>query len=683
MTTLRTLMAALALALAAVAAQADAPRTLTAADLWAVERVGAPEVSPDGRWAVFPLTKFDVAANRGTTNLMLMDLRAGTLRQFTRHDGSDGSPAWSPDSRRIAFVSRRGDGPAQLYVMPVDGGEPRKVTDLPVGVAAPQWFPDGERIAVWLQVTPGFDGDFGALAGTLRERRASRVTARVTENRVYRFWDRWLTDGDTQRLFAIEVRGGTATDLMPGSDIMRAVQGNPSYRIAPDGSEIAISMNSAPPPYPSANSDIFLLTPDGSGTMRNITADNPASDSGPVYSRDGRYIYYGRQARTDFYADNTRIVRYDRRTGQHLVLTGEVDLSFSNWSVSENGRMLYALAQHDGAVSIFSLPAAGGRVNEVHRGGGIAGLRLGPGDTLLFTRSSFTQPAELFSVSRNGARARQLTTMNAEALDGVRFGQVESVTYPGADGAQVQMWVVYPPDFDPSRKWPLLVQIHGGPHGIVGDDFSFRWNPQAFAAPGYVVIAPNFHGSTSFGQAFTESIHGNHADLPYRDVMKAVDFMLERGYIDESRMAAAGGSYGGYLVSWIAGRTDRFAALINHAGVYNLMAQFASDVTLHREAAYGGSPWDGREAVERWSPATQAENFVTPMLVIHGERDYRVPVTQGLEVYGVYQGKGVPARLVYYPDENHWILNPQNSIHWYGEFHGWLERWLGMGPTPP
>jgi dipeptidyl aminopeptidase/acylaminoacyl peptidase len=285
-------------------------------------------------------------------------------------------------------------------------------------------------------------------------------------------------------------------------------------------------------------------------------------------------------------------------------------------------------------------------------------------------------PADIYTVDFRGRNFNQLTTVNNDILSKVRFGEVENVTYKGADGADVQMFIVYPPGFDPSRKYPLVLMIHGGPHSVFGDQWHYRWNSHLFAQPGYVVALPNFHGSTSFGQEFAESIHGSHADKPFRDIMKATDYMIERGFIDETRMAATGGSYGGYMVSWIAGHTDRFACLVNHAGVYNIHMQFSTDYTWYRPHQYSGSPWENFDRLQSANPAMFAHNFSTPMLVIHGEKDYRVPVGHGLLVYGIYKRMGIDARLVYYPDENHWILSPLNSIFWYKEVHNWLERYL-------
>jgi dipeptidyl aminopeptidase/acylaminoacyl peptidase len=295
----------------------------------------------------------------------------------------------------------------------------------------------------------------------------------------------------------------------------------------------------------------------------------------------------------------------------------------------------------------------------------------------VFQLHGISQPPELAVVGLDGTGFRRLTHINDGLVSQKKWGKLEEFTFTGADGDEVQMFVVYPPGFDAKKKYPLVHMIHGGPVGTFGDAFSFRWNPQAFAAPGYIVPMVNFHGSSSFGQKWVESILGAHPDRPFTDVMKATDFLIAKGSVDEKRMAAAGGSYGGFLVNWIEGHTDRFKALVSHAGVYSLLGQSASDAYYGRQHSYGGYPFTNLENIERWSPDRYAKNFSTPMLVLHGERDFRVPVTQGLAIYGVLTTKGVPARLVYYPDENHWILKGQNSKHWYGEVLGWLARWLG------
>ncbi len=650
-------------------------KNFTATDLWEMERIGSPSVSPDGKFSLFTITTYDIESNTSSTHIHLLNNERGEMKQLT-FTGRESSPFWSPHGDKIGFISRREGGTAQLYIMESGWSEAKRITDLPVGVFGPKWFPCGERIAFAANIHPDYNGDFEKLENILKEQKESKVTAKVTEKVMYRFWDRWLTDGFFPRLFSVETSTGEVTDLMPGTSNYFEMMGGVSYDISPDGEEIAVSMNNTPPPFEKLNYDIFLLKTDGSGDMKNITEHNPADDINPVYSPDGNYILYGEKEIADFYADRVEMVVYDkrRRTGNNI--TSGIDLSCEQWQWSPDGRTIFFHAQHEAKKAIFSVPVNGGRHTMIFGEGNNNNLKPSGNNRLLFTHDNLNKPADIYSIDTRGRDLRQLTSVNNEILDGLQLGNIENVTYKGANGVDIQMYIVYPPGFDPGKKYPLVLMIHGGPHSIFGDQWHYRWNSHLFSEPGYVVAMPNFHGSTSFGQEFAKSIHGSHADLPFRDIMKATDYMINRGFIDETRMAATGGSYGGYMVSWIAGHTDRYACLVNHAGVYNIHMQFSADYTWYRPHQYGGSPWENFETLQSANPAMFAHNFSTPMLVIHGEKDFRVPVGHGLLVYGIYKRMGIDARLVYYPDENHWILSPQNSIFWYGEFHDWLDRYL-------
>ena len=649
----------------------------TAEKMWQMERVGSFDVSPDGTKAVFPVTVYDIEANTPSTDLYLLDIEAGTTRQLT-FSGREGSPIWSPDGTQIAFVSRRHGGPGQIYLLNLKGGEAKKITDLPVGVFSIKWFPQGDRIAFGANILSEYNGDFDKLKQLIDKKNNSKVTAKVTENTMYRFWDRWLTDGYFPRLFSVDVNTRKVTDLMPNTANYFNMMGGVSYDISPDGRQIAVSMNSTEPPFDNLNNDIYLLPTDGSGTLVNITPDNPANDLNPVYSPDGEYILYGRQNIYHFYADKVEMVKYSRNNFTFTNLTSDIDLSCANWIWSRDGRIIFFHAELNARNAIFSIPANGGEYTKIFGEGTNGNVRIAGsrGRDLLFTHNNLNMPNEIFRIDQRGRNLTQLTRFNEERLAKLNFGEVKDVTYKGANDADVQMFIVYPPDFDPDKKYPLVLMIHGGPHGVFGDNWHYRWNAHLFAQPGYVVALPNFHGSTSFGQDFAISIHGEHANKPFEDIMRGTDFMIERGYIDETKMAATGGSYGGYMVSWIAGHTDRFAALVNHAGVYDLHLQFASDYAGNRGYQYGGTPWENFDVLNSQNPSQFAHNFKTPMLVIHGELDYRVPVAHGFLVYGIYKSMGLEARLVYYPDENHWILTPQNSIYWYEELHNWFERFL-------
>lgn len=657
-------------------------KPITANDLWAMKRCGSVAVSPDGKSVALVVTEYDVEDNSGNGDIWLTSIDEGNPRRFTTGESSEGSPQWSPDGSRLAFVAKRGDDEySQIYVIHVGGGEARAVTDMPLGASAPRWLPDGRRIVFASRMIPGFETDLDSLRAEVKRRKESKVTARITENRFYRHWDKWLTDGYYPHFYLLDLETEEMTDLTPGYDKYWRAGWNADYDVSPDGEEIAFSAVAHPAPFDSLLWDVYLLKIDSPGETASITEDNPANDTAPRYSPDGKYILYGRQEIVGFYADRTRLTRYDRKTGEKVELAQRFDRSPRGWRFSPDSRTVYFTAQDKGGTSIFSTPMKGGPVVEVFSGGTSSNLEVAGSKTLVFLHEDLSHPAELYSVRTGGGRGSKLTSFNDEILDRVEMGIVYEHYFEGAGGDEVQMFVIYPPGFDHSKKWPLLHLVHGGPHGIFGDYFHYRWNAQLFAAPGYVTAMVNFHGSSSFGQDYTDVISGEWGDKPFTDIMKATDFLIDTGVIAESRMAVAGGSYGGYLVSWIGCKTDRFACIINHAGVFDLVNQFASDYTMGRERSFGGAPWTDLEGLLRWSPAHNVENYVTPTLIIHGEKDYRVPIGQGLEAYGILKGKGVDAKLVYFPDENHWVLSPQNSIFWYNEFHAWLDKHIGEEAT--
>ncbi|HEY2955412.1 MAG TPA: S9 family peptidase [Candidatus Eisenbacteria bacterium] len=649
------------------------PRAFTAEDLWAIPRVGAPAVAPDGRLLAVPVTTYDLEKNEGRGRIWLVPAAGGEPRALTAPEHSSLQPAFSPDGRELAFVRKADKGKLQLFLMPVDGGEPRKLTDLPLGVFDPSWLPDGSGIVFAAMVLKGhFTPE--ATAAELERREKDPVKAHVTEDRLFRYWDTWLTTGEVPHLFLHDLASGKLRDLTPDSTLwFDWMEPTGQYDIAPDGSEIALAGISFYEDRSIVRSAIYTVPLSG-GALRCLTSDHPADDARPRYTRDGRSIVYGMQHDPFFYADRVRLMRYDRAARKHEPLLEDWPLSPMHWEVAGDGTVVLE-AENAARVDLFAL-RPGETPRPLTSRGSVSGPSVARDGRIHFTLQSLSAPAEVHACAADGRGLERVTRFTEPAAARFGLGEVREIEFEGAYGETVQMFLVLPPDHQPGRKVPLVQVVHGGPHGISGDQFHPRWNAQLFASPGYVVALVNFQGSTSWGQDFAERIQGAWGDRPFQDVMRATDLLVAGGVADETRMAACGGSYGGYMASWIEAHTDRFRCIVNHAGVFDTLSQYASDVTQGRDRSFGGEPWDGLEAIDRYNPARFAKGFATPMLVLHGEKDYRVPVTQGLECYGMLKAKGVPARLVYFPDENHWVLKPQNSLLWYREVHAWLKRWL-------
>lgn len=672
-----------------VAGFAADKRPITPQDLWAIKRLGSPALSPDGQTVVFTLQEWSIEKNKSTQNLWLVDVAGGEPRRLTTAASSDGSPVWSPDGTRIAFTSRRGDDEANaLYVIPVGGGEAEEILELPYSISNPRWMPDGQSIVVSTSVIPELAGkmeaaDLAAMKKEIKRRKDSKMTAKVTEDRQYRFFDQWLTDNLAHRLLLVDVAAKTFRDLTPGYKELFQTSGTVNYDLSPDGKTIAVTMNSTPRPYATGlNNDIYLLPTDGSGTLKNLTADNAGADTNPKFTPDGRGLLYARQETSYYNGEFTKLWRHDLATGANQPVTDHLDYALSDPEFSPDGRTLWLTAEDKGVSPIFKLNADGTGLTAVYADGTSSGLVVN-GATAVFLNDKITRPNELFVLDTATGQTRQLTRINEAFMAQLDLGKVESYWFKGANGADVHGWLVLPPGFDPNKKYPLVQLLHGGPHTMNGDGWSYRWNTQVFAAAGYVATWVNRHGSIGFGEKFCQSILNEWGDKPFDDVMKSTDYLLARfPNIDPDRLAAAGASYGGYMATWILGHTDRFKAIINHAGVNDLVTQYGADVTQFGfTKVLGGTPWENPEGMARNNPTTYAKNFKTPMLVIHGQLDYRVPYGNGTALYAILQSMGVPSRLVIFPDENHWVLKPQNAIHWHWEMQSWLSRYIGGQPT--
>jgi dipeptidyl aminopeptidase/acylaminoacyl peptidase len=647
---------------------------LTFDDLVAFGRVSDPQISPDGGSVAFSATKVDVAKNAGNSDIWVMPITGGAARQLTQSEKRDNNPRWSPDGKKLAFISNR-DGSPQVWILEVASGEARKLTSLSTGADGVIWSPDGKHLAFVSDVYPDCPND---ACNDKRDKaaEASKVKAKIFDRLLYRHWMSWK-DGKRTHVFVVPAEGGTPHDLTPGDfDAPPFSLGGPTdYDFSPDGTELCFAKNTDTVEATSTNGDLWTV-PVAGGQARRITA-NPAYDGSPQYSPDGKFIAYRAQRRPGFEADRFEIMLFDRAAGTSKYITANLDRSAEGLTWAPDSRAVFFTAGDEEYSSIYRVGVNGEAPARVTGKIYSDEVRVSPdGKTLIFTRQSLSKPTEIFRANADGSSAKQLTAVNDEALNRIAFGAVESVSYKGADGANIQAWLVKPPAFDASRKYPGIFLIHGGPQGVWADSFSYRWNLQMLASRGYVVFAPNPRGSTGFGQKFTDEISGDWGGKVYQDLMNGADYMAQLAYVDRARLAAAGASYGGYMANWIQGHTDRFRCLVSHDGVYNLASMFGATEELWFPLwEMKGAPWDNPALYERWSPSSFVKNFKTPMLVVHGELDYRVPVTQGFELFTALQLMKVPSKFLYFPDEGHWVLKPQNSQLWWQTVQDWIDQW--------
>ncbi len=645
-----------------------------------MHRVSDPQISPDGNWIVYSVATPDKEANQLVSDIWIVATSGGEPKQMT-NGGSDDRPRWSPDGRKIAFLSGR-SGTKQIYWISVGGGEATRLTSLSGGAANELWSPDGKTIAFVSRVYPDCK-DEACNAKRDADKAKSKVKARIYTKLLYRHWTEWW-DGKRSHLFVIAASGADARDLTPGADYdipPFSLGQSEAIAFSPDSAEIAFTANTDKDEATSTNGDIFTVALEDGPEPKRIT-DNPADDWGPKYSPDGKWIAYRAQLTPGYESDRWRLFLYERSTGKHINLTEQFDEGITAFDWLADSKTIYFEAQEKGELPIYAMGIAPGDApHPVMTDGDYGDFELSrDGREIAFTRTSFTFPPEIFVAGSDGKDIHELTHHNGALLAQLDMPRMEPFWYSGADGAQIEEFIIRPPNFDPEKKYPMLLLVHGGPQVPWTDSWGYRWNPEIFASPGYVVVMPNPHGSPGYGSKFTEEISKDWGGEVYTDIMDGVDAAVAKySFIDGSRVCAAGASYGGFMMDWIATHTRRFKCIISHAGPYDPQGMYATEELWFQEWEYGGPPWVSPELYQKWSPAANAAalgKFKTPTLVTAGEMDFRVPYTQDLEFFSALQRQGVPSKLLVFPDEGHWILKPQNSELWYKTVLDWLANYL-------
>ena len=681
---------------------AQVKHPFTFEDMMQLKRIAEPAVSPDSKWAAFSAIDVDLEENTKKPHLWIVPIGGGESKRLTPATGvGEDRIRFSPDGKRVIFESSR-DGGSQIWVQDFDTvsgtltGDPRKVTDISTEASGGTWSPDGKNILFVSSVFPDCN-DKACNKQRDEERAKSKVKAKTFDHLMFRHWNAY-SDGKRSHLFIVPVEGGVAHDLTPGYYYVPpfSLGGQDQYAFSPDGKDVAYSCNTDEVQATSTNSDLFVLPVEG-GAAKRITT-NPGSDGTPIYSPDGKYIAYRSQLRGGYESDRFRLMLYERASGKITDLTPNFDRWVEAIAWAPDSKTIYLTAGNEGQSPIYALKLDQPNLwpQELVDGYNDSPTPTPDGKTLVFDTMSISAPNEIYSapllypMCRMAvppksysvpdcllSKSKPLTNLNDEALAKVAMEPMESFWFTGADKAKVQGFLLRPPGFDANQKYPVKFLIHGGPQGAWGDDWSYRWNPELFAANGYVVVTVNFHGSTGYGQQFIDAINGDWGGAPFQDLMLGLDY-VEKTYpfVASNRVCALGASYGGYMINWIEGHTDRFKCLVSHDGMFNTESAFGTTEELwFNEWEFKGTPWANREMYRKWSPHLAATNFKTPLLVVHGQLDYRLDVSEGFQMFTTLQRLKVPSKMLYFPDEGHWVLKPQNSRLWYQTVNAWVDEW--------
>jgi dipeptidyl aminopeptidase/acylaminoacyl peptidase len=661
---------------------AKAPFTFDA--MMQLARISDPQLSSDGKTVAFQVQTVDLPDNSKPSQIYTVAVDGGTPQLITHEGTSNTRPRWSPDGKRIFFVSNRSNG-SQVWSMDASGSDAKEVTNVPTEADGVTVSPDGKLILFTSDVYPQCGGnksgapyDSVCNKTKLDAEAASKMKARVYDSLLYRHWTTYR-GARRQHLLIQNIDGtGQARDLTPGEwNVPPFSLGGPEgYAFSPDSTEVTYVANTDPDLSTSTNSDLFT-TPVAGGEARRITT-NPGADQGPVYSPDGKYLAYRMQTRAGYESDQWRLAVLDRQSGRMNTLADSLDQWVESYTWAPDSTHVFFTIDDHGTNPLLMIPVEGGAIRSIARGPtSVSDVQFSrDGKTMVYLDQSGSRPAEIYKATSKGGSGVALTHLNDAVINVYELPALERISVDGADGAKIESFVTKPTGFAAGNKYPVLFLIHGGPESDWGESWSYRWNPQVFAGAGYVVIQPNPHGSIGYGQAFTDAVNGDWGGRPYQDIMATFDYVANLPYVDKDRIVAAGASYGGYMIDWILGHTDRFRALVSHAGVYDLRSEAGTTEELwFPKWEFGGFPWENVEQYEKWSPSNFVKEFKTPTLVTHGELDYRVPIGQGQQLFTALQQMKVPSKLVQFPDEGHWILKPQNSEFWYRTVLNWLKQY--------